>query len=343
MKRKIIKRSSTVLILAMIFTFVLGGPLCMSAVTFANDNTTISLRSLPPHGTQVSYTSAGSKPVRFTVTYDGDTYKGACATQGIPEKESGKATVEAIDPNSKIGKMIYYYGYVCQFWSGANKDTDAYQWLGISETAGNGWKARMIIEALLQRHNMGWDAYWDSRISGGYRMMSDDWANAINAAYNNFDPNAVTIEGTFEIFHGVTDAGHQDFYVWKYTTTGYAALRKSADRQPQNNMGATLAGAVYNVYLDEGCTVQATDINGNPIALTTDANGNTAVVALNTGIYYAKEVTPSTGFNLDPNVLGVEVTAYNTADSPAMFVSVDPLKTGFVSVKKQSGNTDITG
>ena len=69
----------------------------------------------------------------------------------------------------------------------------------------------------------------------------------------------------------------------------------------------SLAGAVYGVYSDSSCTSRVAK-------LTTNTNGETGTTgALDPGTYYVKEISPSPGFLLDPNVYPVSVTAGNTS------------------------------
>ncbi|MBQ1534921.1 MAG: VaFE repeat-containing surface-anchored protein, partial [Erysipelotrichaceae bacterium] len=69
----------------------------------------------------------------------------------------------------------------------------------------------------------------------------------------------------------------------------------------------SLEGAVYGVYSDSSCTDRVAK-------LTTDKNGETGTSgALDQGTYYVKEISPSPGFLLDPNIYPVSVTAGNTS------------------------------
>ncbi len=62
----------------------------------------------------------------------------------------------------------------------------------------------------------------------------------------------------------------------------------------------TLEGAVYRLYTDEACKKQAKTFAGDKDAiLTTNAKGETDVLEMKPGTYYAKEVTASKGFKLD--------------------------------------------
>ena len=197
------------------------------------------LKALPANNTKVSYTSAGSHPVKFTVKSGGYTFKGTCATLGVDNASSGKATVKRISNSSRIAKLVYYYGYKKGWWIGSNSTKKATTVLGFTDKNCKE-NAKQCIEALIQRDNMGWTAFWNARKVGKYRMYStDSFMRAINDLYKK-DVSKITIpdDVVFEMFHGETSSSkQQDFYVWRYkeipatpAPNGFAAVEKvSAD------------------------------------------------------------------------------------------------------------------
>ena len=70
----------------------------------------------------------------------------------------------------------------------------------------------------------------------------------------------------------------------------------------------SLAGAVYGVYSDAGCTQLVTTI-------TTDASGKGTSETISQGDYWLKEITPSPGYQLDGEVYPV------TADTCLLYTS----------------------
>lgn len=195
------------------------------------------LKALPANNTKVSYTSAGSHPVKFTVKSGGYTFKGTCATLGVDNASSGKATVKRISNSSKIAKLVYYYGYKKGWWKGSNSTKKATTVMGFTDKNCTE-NAKQCIEALIQRDNMGWTAFWNARKSGKYRMYStDSFVKEINELYKK-DVSKITIpdDVIFEMFHGETSSSkQQDFYVWRYKENpvkpnGFVAVEKvSAD------------------------------------------------------------------------------------------------------------------
>ena len=79
----------------------------------------------------------------------------------------------------------------------------------------------------------------------------------------------------------------------------------------KDNSCYSLAGAQYQVYLDEGCTKQAQDTSGKPAVLITQNDGNTNSVKLSPASYWIKETKPSKGYKLDPKVYKVQLVNDN--------------------------------
>lgn len=191
---------------------------------------------LPENDTKVRYTSSGSHPVKFKVETGGYTFRGTCATLGVNNSGSGKATVKRISNKSRIARLVYYYGYKKGWWQGANSGKKATKVLGFSDSRCTE-NAKQCIEALIQRDNMGWADFWAARKNGRYRMYStDSFMKAINDLYRNTDVSKITIPGDveFEMFHGVTSSSKvQDFYVWRYkeapvSENGFVAVEKES-------------------------------------------------------------------------------------------------------------------
>ena len=189
---------------------------------------------LPANNTKVNYTSAGSHPVKFTVKAEGHKFKGTCATLGVDNASSGKATVKRISNNSRIAKLVYYYGYKKGWWQGKNSSKKATTVMDFSDSNCTE-NAKQCIEALIQRDNMGWSDFWAARKVNGYRMYStDSFMREINDLYKNTDISKISIpdDVVFEMFHGVTSSSKvQDFYVWRYkeiptSTNGFVAVEK---------------------------------------------------------------------------------------------------------------------
>lgn len=103
---------------------------------------------------------------------------------------------------------------------------------------------------------------------------------------------------------------------------GYINVSKksSASSLTDGNKCYSLAGAVYGVYR-----------GGVEVArLTTDANGDTGTFTAPLGMYEVRELSPSEGYRLDPNVYTVDITADNQSktfsSTETPLVDVFPLK-----------------
>ena len=143
----------------------------------------------------------------------------------------------------------------------------------------------------------------------------------------------LTAPASFKIY--VLDTGStQHILGYEYTPTGTVSLSKSsADTGiTSGNSCYSLAGAVYGIYSDAGCSAQVT-------TLTTDAGGNAAAVSLNAGTYYYKELTAPAGYALDSSVQSFTVTAgQNTALSVSDTPTNDPVRISINKVDSETGD-----
>ena len=92
----------------------------------------------------------------------------------------------------------------------------------------------------------------------------------------------------------------------------------------------SLAGAEYQLYTDSACTKKAKTADGSNAVLTTDENGDSEVLEMEPGTYYAKEIKASRGYRIDADANGdakvytIKVTADDTESDPASFISAEP-------------------
>lgn len=261
--------------------------------------------------------------------FDIDGNVGFCCEPGARSASSGKMTVDHVARDSKLAKVFYYcYTHNGNWFSKVNKYT--------ASPVGPYW--RLALEAMAQYAVNGRSAvnYWRDNWPSTTYAYADEIVDFVDNTCAN-----VQVPSSFRVFIGRQSG--QDSAAFYIAPPGYVSLQKKAAKGPYNNRGASLAGAVYNVYTDSACTTRAKGTNGSYVVLTTTASGSTNAVEVDEGTYYAKEVTASPGFKLDPTVRSVTVTSANTSGNPAKFQSSEPLETGFVKLKKQSGNTDITG
>ena len=143
-----------------------------------------------------------------------------------------------------------------------------------------------------------------------------------------------TAPASFKVYILSTGSATQNILGYEYTPTGTVSLSKSsADTGiTSGNSCYSLAGAVYGIYSDAGCSAQVT-------TLTTDVGGNAAAVSLNAGTYYYKELTAPAGYALDSSVQSFTVTAgQNTALSVSDTPTNDPVRISINKVDSETGD-----
>ena len=140
------------------------------------------------------------------------------------------------------------------------------------------------------------------------------------------------VPDSFKIF--VLETGKtQNILGYEYTPTGTVSLSKTSANTgiTSGNSCYSLAGAVYGIYSDAGCSAQVT-------TLTTDAGGNAAAVSLNAGTYYYKELTAPAGYALDSSVQSFTVTdGQNTALSVSDTPVNDPVAITLTKIDSATG------
>ncbi len=143
-----------------------------------------------------------------------------------------------------------------------------------------------------------------------------------------------TAPASFKVYILSTGSATQNILGYEYTPTGTVSLSKTSANTgiTSGNSCYSLAGAVYGIYSDAGCSAQVT-------TLTTDAGGNAAAVSLNAGTYYYKELTAPAGYALDSSVQSFIVTAgQNTALSVSDTPTNDPVRISINKVDSETGD-----
>ena len=144
----------------------------------------------------------------------------------------------------------------------------------------------------------------------------------------------MTAPASFKVYILSTGSATQNILGYEYTPTGTVSLSKTSANTgiTSGNSCYSLAGAVYGIYSDAGCSAQVT-------TLTTDAGGNAAAVSLNAGIYYYKELTAPAGYALDSSVQSFTVTdGQNTALSVSDTPTNDPVRISINKVDSETGD-----
>ena len=139
---------------------------------------------------------------------------------------------------------------------------------------------------------------------------------------------------SFKVYILSTGSATQNILGYEYTPTGTVSLSKTSANTgiTSGNSCYSLAGAVYGIYSDAGCSAQVT-------TLTTDAGGNAAAVSLNAGTYYYKELTAPAGYALDSSVQSFTVTdGQNTALSVSDTPTNEPAMITLNKVDSETGD-----
>ena len=143
-----------------------------------------------------------------------------------------------------------------------------------------------------------------------------------------------TAPASFKVYILSTGSATQNILGYEYTPIGTVSLSKTSANTgiTSGNSCYSLAGAVYGIYSDAGCSAQVT-------TLTTDVGGNAAAVSLNAGTYYYKELTAPAGYALDSSVQSFTVTAgQNTALSVSDTPTNDPVRISINKVDSETGD-----
>ena len=143
-----------------------------------------------------------------------------------------------------------------------------------------------------------------------------------------------TAPASFKVYILSTGSATQNILGYEYTPIGTVSLSKTSANTgiTSGNSCYSLAGAVYGIYSDAGCSAQVT-------TLTTDAGGNAAAVSLNAGTYYYKELTAPAGYALDSSVQSFTVTdGQNTALSVSDIPTHDPVRISINKVDSETGD-----
>ena len=142
-----------------------------------------------------------------------------------------------------------------------------------------------------------------------------------------------TAPASFKVYILSTGSATQNILGYEYTPIGTVSLSKTSANTgiTSGNSCYSLAGAVYGIYSDAGCSAQVT-------TLTTDAGGNAAAVSLNAGTYYYKELTAPAGYALDSSVQSFTVTdGQNTALSVSDTPVNDPVAITLTKIDSATG------
>lgn len=139
---------------------------------------------------------------------------------------------------------------------------------------------------------------------------------------------------TFQIF--ILDTGStQKIMGYEYHPEGSLNLVKTSANTSltDGNSCYSLAGAVYGVYSDSGCTTQVG-------TLTTDGAGNSNTISLTVGTYFVKEITAPKGYAKDNSIHSINVESEKTSTVRVSDIPTnDPVRITLSKIDQQTGET----
>ena len=272
-------------------------------------------------GDTISFTAKKQTHAWYFSTSDDTAMKGTCCVCGDEASSSGTATVYKLANTDERAKAAYYmYAYM---WDNTESYND--NWQNVTY--------KRVGTHFCQIANQG-AATWKKKAKD-HLDYTDNMVDTIVSDYNTAMASTV-VPDDFEVFICVPSDSSQSFLIWKLAPKGNLKISKTLSKGTTSEAftftvtvagaegtysGVTFTGGVATVSLHGG---QSITIEGLP------AGAAYSVVETGTPDKWKLEaVSGDTGTIGD----GTTVTASFT----------NRIKTGYVSVKKQSGNTDITG
>jgi hypothetical protein len=186
---------------------------------------------------KVSYTAkrwgsnAGETTV-FKVNYDGKTYTGACAEQGVQMSTSGSAAISKISNTKKIAKVVYHYAIELgdkNWWTSSHRLDKVGKILGMEHSYDTDVTKRRMVECFCQIYNMGSSSWYNTVTSSSGGGWSTNTADKVRAYYRDLDTSGITVPDGFEIWFGKSANSKQPFIMWTYTSdasVGFVTMNK---------------------------------------------------------------------------------------------------------------------
>ena len=184
---------------------------------------------------------------------------------------------------NEIIRKILYYGY-----------------MGPANVLGNDERAHVLTAIAVSDANIG-----EQSTGASAKYDAFYWDIVNNPSTYPAPPS------NFKIYMAVTaSANLQDLVYYEIEKNGYVrAVKTSSDPQiTDGNSAYSLADAKYGLYSDASLSESA-----SVGTLTTDENGNTNVVELSAGTYYAYELVAPMGYEKSETVTAFTVTPEETA------------------------------
>ena len=310
MFKKICSRRAWSLVMAVVITAMtfLSGNVGMQKVEAASDTQSVELVV----GRRVPYNGYGTH--QFKLSDGTEVY---CVQPSKKYPPNGGYT--AMQINNDLLAKVLYFGY-----GGAGYQTDGGLYYRIDPSVHDDEDMLLYWTHVMAAYTYGSE--------DAFKSVDDDTRDGLKNIIEYWS-SWCSVPSGFKVFVFNLGQPTQTMAYGYYEPTGTVQLKKTSANPALTNGNAcyTLAGAVYGVYSDPGCTAQVG-------TLTTDVNGNTNTVELAAGSYWVQEITAPKGYALDSTSYAVTVTSGQTAtvnvtDKPKN----DPV---LIVLSKHDSNTD---
>lgn len=296
------KCCSIILALTVTVTMLLPSMLMPKEVSAGSDSVTIALNSNP----QARYRANGKTSLsNYTTRYD---------KAGSKIKNSSGSILYCLDPLTAAASGIHQTSSLLGYHGLTQYDINymacGVDYLNRSYEAND---AEALAQFFIWEYLNG-KATYNATVTAT-NMSPSAYEVGMSNAKNFAASKADSAKGTGILY---TSGNSQPLVQLSVSYDGYAKLKKVT----KSNKHLTelcpeqysLDGAEYAIYADSGLTKQVA-------TLKTNASGDSKIIELNEGVYYAKEAKAPKGYILDPktytlNVKGGETTTLNVADEP---------------------------
>lgn len=327
MKRKIFRRTSLVLVLAMILTAALSGSVFAASGYKKGDSVTFSCSWGDGDQTKFEIDDDESK-IHF---------KGLCAQTGVDRPgDSGTAEVEAIYSADSASAKVAWYIYSNKIRNVKTKAEDYWvksdePWKTLlPEKWSDSMKVSHVAMNFIQISYQGKKGWKD----GGNHLSSEDEANVL--ALYDWIVGGDSAPSNFEVIRFDPENSGQKFIAWQYNPTGSLTVSKTISKGSTSDAFTfviTVAGA-------EG-DYSGVTFTGGTATVNLQGGQSVTIEGLPAGAAYSVTETNLPAKWKLVSKSGDSGTITDGATMTASFVN-EPI-TGYAYVLKKSGNTDITG
>lgn len=271
-----------------------------------------SLRSIPYPGTPADAAAGSQYPVAMGGTISGET---------MHQTLNGSEAI-CVEPDVRTYALPN-----TGFWHTGSISSRVAEIIWLGRNNGASWGA---IQAAVWNHMYGYNKY----SYGSENVDPDSSTFNSNGAYECSGPYYETQDyGGTTIIQSLTNMDEVGCRL--VATNGEISVKKTAASNSIDYMSLfvnnySLGSAKYGLYTDKECTNQIG-------TFTTNNNGISNSITVNTGTYYVKEIEASKGFKLDTTVYKAQVSTNNTTT----IESEENPQTGKIKLNKKANDNQL--